>query len=110
MQQVLQRARKPIELPDHDDIARTQVVQETLTLWPVPAAAGGLLLEQAGASGGSERGTLLCQILSFAGDAAVAQDGAGGMVRRLGRSASAVSSGTLFHNPITKRLCKAMCL
>jgi len=84
VQQVLQRARKPIKLPDHDDIARTQVVQQALKLWPVPSAAGGFLLEQAGASGGTERGALLRQILPLTGDAAVAQDGAGGLLRRRG--------------------------
>jgi hypothetical protein len=36
-----------------------------------------LVLEQAGASGGPERSTLLRQVLPLTGNAAVAQDGAG---------------------------------
>ena len=49
-----------------------------MQLRTVPSAAGGFLLEQAGASGGAERGALLCQVLPLAGDAAVAQHGAFG--------------------------------
>jgi hypothetical protein len=60
------------------------MVQQAMQLRPVPAAAGGLLLEQAGASGGTERSALLCQVLTLTGDAAVAQDGASGLLRRLG--------------------------
>jgi hypothetical protein len=60
------------------------VVEQTVQLRTVPSAAGGLLLEQAGASGGTERSALLCQVLALTGDAAVAQDGAGSLLLRLG--------------------------
>jgi hypothetical protein len=60
------------------------VVQQTLEFRSVPAAAGGLLLEQASASGGAECDALLGEVLALAGDAAVAQDGVGGLLRRLG--------------------------
>jgi hypothetical protein len=50
VEQVLQRAGQPVELPDHHHVTRTEVVQQTLELGSVPTTAGGLLLEQAGAS------------------------------------------------------------
>ena len=53
---VLQRPRQPIELPHH---GRQQVVQQAMRLRPVPSSAGDLLLEQARASGRTQRGTLL---------------------------------------------------
>jgi hypothetical protein len=72
MQQILQRAGEPIQLPDHYHVTRPEVVQQTLKLRPVPPAAGGFLLEQARASGSAECGALLCEILAFTRDAAVA--------------------------------------
>ena len=55
VQHILQRARQPIELPDDDDIALAQLVEHAVQLGPVPAAAGGGLLEDAAAAGGAER-------------------------------------------------------
>ena len=66
-----------------------------MQLGSVPAAAGGFLLEQAGASGGTECGTLLRQVLPVAGDAAVAQHGAGGLLRRLGGETLTTSFGSM---------------
>jgi hypothetical protein len=48
------------------------VVQQAMQFRPVPSAAGGLLLEQPGTASRAQSGTLLCQVLTFAGDAAVA--------------------------------------
>jgi len=71
------------------------MIQQTVQLGSVPAAAGGFLLQQAGASGGTERGTLLRQVLPVAGDAAVAQHGAGGLLRRLGGETLTTSFGSM---------------
>ena len=70
------------------------MVQQTLKLGPVPTAAGGFLLEQVGASGGAECGALLGEILALTRDAAVAQDCAGALLRRVYYPVSAVWSGS----------------
>ncbi len=55
VQHVFQRARQAVELPDNDDIALAQLVEHAVQLGPVPAPAGGGLLEQAAAPGGAKR-------------------------------------------------------
>ena len=42
----LRPGEKAVEFPDHDHVARAEVVQQTMQLGAVPATTGGLLLEQ----------------------------------------------------------------
>jgi hypothetical protein len=71
VQQVLQRPRQPVDLPDHHHVARPEMVEQAMQLRSVPTPARCLLLEQASAPGRREGGTLLRQILTFAGDTTI---------------------------------------
>lgn len=73
-QQVLERAREPVELPDHHDIAITQIVEQMMQLGPVPAATGGLFLEDGLAAGGFQGLQLEIVVLVLGRDPRVADD------------------------------------
>src|SRR6516162_1335471 len=45
VQQIFQRARKPVELPNHQHVPFPELLQGLVKFWPVPAATGGLLFE-----------------------------------------------------------------
>jgi hypothetical protein len=47
MQQIFQRPRKPVQLPDYQHVPFPQVLQGPVKLWPVPAATRGFLFEDA---------------------------------------------------------------
>ena len=40
MQQVLQRTRQPVELPDHHHVTWAEVIEQAVQLRTVPSAAG----------------------------------------------------------------------
>ena len=49
VQEVLERAGQAVELPDHDDIAGSELVEQAAEFWSVPSAAGhGLLVNLLG--------------------------------------------------------------
>ena len=73
-QHVAQRPGQPIELPDHHHVSLTQVAQEILQFWPVPASAGGLLAVDFLAASGLERRDLRGGILILGRDACVADE------------------------------------
>jgi hypothetical protein len=47
MEQILERARKTVKLPDHDDITVAELVYHPVQLWAIPAATARGFLEGA---------------------------------------------------------------
>ncbi|AOF95310.1 hypothetical protein BSY17_4165 (plasmid) [Sphingobium sp. RAC03] len=58
VKQVLERARKPVELPDGHDITGAELVNHPVQLGTIPASATGRFLEYAFAPSSFERATL----------------------------------------------------
>jgi hypothetical protein len=76
VQHVLERAGQPVELPDHDRVARAELVEHPVQLGPVPPAARRRLLEDALAAGGPERFCLQqVGLVIPLGDTGIAQEG-----------------------------------
>src|SRR3546814_3545680 len=53
-QQVFQRPRQPVELPDGENIAGLETVEQSVEFRPIPAAARGVVLVDPGAACGFE--------------------------------------------------------
>src|SRR6516165_4951065 len=51
MQQIFQRARKPVELPNHQHVPFPELLQGLVKFRPVPPTTGSLLFEDARAAG-----------------------------------------------------------
>src|SRR3546814_1247981 len=71
---VFQRPRQPVELPDGENIAGLETVEQSVEFRPIPAAARGVFLVDPGAACGFEcfdlRGGILVFGLGHAGIAA----------------------------------------
>ena len=70
-EQVAQRARQAIQLPDHDHIPGAELMEEPEELGAVPTTAGSLLAKDALAASGFERGDLSGGVLLIGGNASV---------------------------------------
>src|SRR3954468_4512486 len=89
MQQILQRAGQAIKLPDHERVARPQLIEQAVQLGPVPAPTRRLVLEHPFAAGALERTDL------GGGDLGVV---------RLGNPCIAEGHGPVSHFPVANEL------
>ena len=74
LDQLLERARQAIQLPDHQRVALAHVAECRLELGPLTLRAGGLLLVDLGAPGRGERIQLQGEILLLGRDPGVADE------------------------------------
>ena len=72
LDQLLERAGQPVELPDHQRVALAHVAEGGLEGWPLALRAGGLLLEDLLAAGRLQRIELQGEILLLRGHPSVA--------------------------------------
>jgi len=117
VQHVLERAGQPVELQDHDRVARAELIEHPVQLGPVPPAARRRLLEEALAAGGPERFCLQqVGLVIPLGNTGIAQEHAGGgrsfTNGRLGmvRGAATVPCDSAFSILFQKCLRKAIAL
>ena len=68
---VAQRTRQPVQLPNHDDVPRAQLIQQLVQLGPVPTSTGCHLAKDALTSGLFQRRHLSGGVLIIRGDASV---------------------------------------
>ncbi len=68
---VPKRARKSIQLPNHDHVILAKLIEEPLQLGTVPTSAGGLLAKDAFAASSFQRGCLSSGVLVVSRDSGV---------------------------------------
>src|SRR4051812_19311596 len=89
MEQILEGPGQPIQLPDHERVARPQLIEQAVQLGPVPAPTRRLVLEHPFAAGALERTDLGGGVLG---------------VVRLGNPCIAEEHGPVSHFPVANEL------